>query len=111
MCLLCTANLAQTASKTYNTISRGRRCSLLCTHVRLVEILLQVLAASLAALEQLQAPYAEWAAGAAALAQQLPAAVAASAPQQAPAVQVLSSVTLHDMKSETCRPAHSGLAH
>ena len=44
-----------------------------------------------AALEQLQAQYAEWAASAAALAQQLPDAIVASAPQQAPAVQVETS--------------------
>jgi hypothetical protein len=51
-----------------------------------------------AALEQLQAPYAEWAARAAALAQQLPGAIAASAPQQAPAVQVgTSTLQLHPL--------------
>lgn len=48
----------------------------------------------MAALEQLQAPYAEWAARTAALAQRLPGAIAASAPQQAPAVQVGTSTCL-----------------
>jgi hypothetical protein len=44
-----------------------------------------------AALEQLQAPHTEWVSGAVALAQQLPNAIAASAPQQAPAAQVETS--------------------
>ena len=42
----------------------------------------------MAALEQLRAPYAEWVSGTVALAQQPPGAIAALAPQQAPAAQV-----------------------
>ena len=53
----------------------------------------------MAALEQLQALYADWVSGAVALPQQLPGAVTASAPQQAPAAQVetaLSSCICYD---------------
>ena len=45
----------------------------------------------MAALEQLQAPYAEWVSGEVALAEQLPGAIAALAPQQAPAAQMETS--------------------
>lgn len=55
----------------------------------------------MAALEQLQTPYADWAARAAALAQQLPSAIAASVPQQAPAVQV-GNILLQLLIGLTC---------
>ena len=68
----------------------------------------QVLEASVAALEQLQAPCAEWAASAATLAQQLSYAIAALAPQQVPAAQVeISTQQLHPAMIDL-QPASGG---
>jgi uncharacterized protein (DUF3084 family) len=55
-----------------------------------------------AALEQLQAPYAELVSGAVALAQQLLGTIAASAAQQAPAAQVGGSTQLLHLVTRAC---------